>query len=50
MKKNTELCKRLFIANRGEIARRIALTAQRLGIETVALTDRVTPPAYLADV
>lgn len=50
LKKNTELCKRLFIANRGEIARRIALTAQRLGIETVALTDRVTPPAYLADV
>ena len=48
--KNPELCKRLFIANRGEIARRIALTAQRLGIETVALTDRVTPPAYLADV
>ncbi len=42
--------KRLFIANRGEIARRIAITAQRLGIETVALTDRVTPPAYLADV
>ena len=42
--------KRLFIANRGEIARRIALTAQRLGIETVAITDRVTPPAFLADV
>ncbi|MEY4630371.1 MAG: hypothetical protein RIQ81_491 [Pseudomonadota bacterium] len=42
--------KRLFIANRGEIARRIALTAQRLGIETVAVTDRTTPPAYLADV
>ncbi len=48
--KNPELCHRLFIANRGEIARRIALTAQRLGIETVALTDRVTPPAYLAEV
>jgi acetyl/propionyl-CoA carboxylase alpha subunit len=42
--------KRLFIANRGEIARRIALTAQRLGIETVALTDRKVPPAFLADV
>jgi acetyl/propionyl-CoA carboxylase alpha subunit len=39
--------KRLFIANRGEIARRIATTARRLGIETVALTDRDVPPAYL---
>ena len=29
--------KRVFIANRGEIARRIALTAKRLGIETVAV-------------
>lgn len=38
---------RLFIANRGEIARRIATTARRLGIETVALTDRQVPPAYL---
>lgn len=42
--------KRLFIANRGEIARRIATTSGRLGIETVALTDRRVPPAYLADV
>ena len=42
--------KKLFIANRGEIARRIATTAGRLGIETVALTDRSIPPAYLADV
>ncbi len=41
---------RLFIANRGEIARRIATTAGRLGIATVALTDRPVPPAYLADV
>ena len=39
--------KRLFIANRGEIARRIALTARRLGIETVVLTDRTPPPEYL---
>ena len=40
---------RLFIANRGEICRRIALTAQRMGIETVAITDRTAPPAFLAD-
>ncbi|MBM4251356.1 MAG: hypothetical protein FJ146_05260 [Deltaproteobacteria bacterium] len=43
----TKTIKRLFIANRGEIARRIAMTSQRLGIETVVLTDRPTPPAYL---
>lgn len=42
--------KRLFIANRGEIARRIATTARRLGIESVCLTDRAAPPAYLLDV
>jgi 3-methylcrotonyl-CoA carboxylase alpha subunit len=42
--------KRIFIANRGEIARRIAQTAKRLGIETVALTDKSVPPAYLAEV
>ena len=41
---------RLFIANRGEIARRIATTARRLRIETVALTDRSVPPAYLLGV
>jgi acetyl/propionyl-CoA carboxylase alpha subunit len=42
--------KKLFIANRGEICRRIAVTAQRLGIETVALTDREAPPVYLSQV
>jgi acetyl/propionyl-CoA carboxylase alpha subunit len=42
--------KRIFIANRGEIARRIAQTARKLGIETVVLTDRAVPPAYLADI
>lgn len=40
---------RLFIANRGEIARRIALTSRRLGISTVALTDRQRPNSYLLD-
>lgn len=46
----TRPLKRLFIANRGEIARRIATTARRLGIETVALTDRHPAPAFLLDV
>lgn len=41
---------RLFIANRGEIARRIATTAGRMGIQTVALTDQSPPPGYLLDV
>lgn len=40
---------RIFIANRGEIARRIALTARRMGIESVAVSDRDQPPAFLAD-
>jgi|GEM_PF-35146 len=40
---------RLFIANRGEICRRIALTAQRRGIPCVAITDRDSPPAFLCD-
>jgi acetyl/propionyl-CoA carboxylase alpha subunit len=42
--------KRLFIANRGEIARRIATTARRLGVESVAVSDRAVPPAYLLGV
>ena len=41
--------RRVFIANRGEIARRIALTARRLGIESVALSDQEPAPAYLAE-
>ncbi len=41
---------KLFIANRGEISRRIAVTARRLGVETVALTDRDAPPVYLSQV
>ena len=38
--------KRLLIANRGEIARRIIRTAHRMGIETVAVysdADRHAP-------
>lgn len=42
--------RKIFIANRGEIARRIAETAKKLGIKSVALTDRNTPPGYLNDV
>ena len=38
---------RLFIANRGEIARRIALGAQSLGIETVALYSGPSAPEFL---
>jgi propionyl-CoA carboxylase alpha chain len=39
---------RLFIANRGEIARRIAITARRLGMVTIApLAAGVKPPSAL---
>jgi len=40
---------KIFIANRGEIARRIAMTAKRLGIKTVCITERRIPPRFLAD-
>jgi acetyl/propionyl-CoA carboxylase alpha subunit len=40
--------KRVFIANRGEIAGRIATTAHRMGIETAALCDKKSPPIFLA--
>ena len=43
------MIKRIFVANRGEIARRIAVTARRLGIETAAIYDQATPPLYLAE-
>lgn len=43
------MIKRLFIANRGEIARRIALTARRLGIDVVVpLATGAREPGYLA--
>jgi acetyl/propionyl-CoA carboxylase alpha subunit len=45
--------RRLLVANRGEIARRIFRTAQRMGIETVALygpPDRDAPHVREADV
>ena len=40
---------RVFIANRGEIARRIAIAAKHLGIESVALYNAPTPPVFLQD-
>jgi acetyl-CoA carboxylase biotin carboxylase subunit len=46
------MIRRLFIANRGEIALRILRTAQRMGIETVvgvSEADRASLPAELAD-
>ena len=42
--------KNLFIANRGEICRRIAMTAKRLGVETATVSDASCPPAYLTQV
>jgi 3-methylcrotonyl-CoA carboxylase alpha subunit len=39
--------KKLLIANRGEIARRIAFTAKKLGIATVAVAEGQSPQEYL---
>lgn len=39
--------KRVFIANRGEIARRIAIGAQSLGIEVATIYSGEAPPAFL---
>ena len=42
--------KRLLIANRGEIARRIIRTAKRMGIETVAIySDADTSSLHVAE-
>ena len=41
---------KIFIANRGEICRRIAWTAKKLGIKTCCINDRVVPPSYLLGV
>ena len=38
MKDITKINK-VFIANRGEIARRVAQTAKKMGIKTVAITE-----------
>ena len=39
--------KKLFIANRGEIAARIALSAKKLGIETATIVKGETKPQFL---
>ena len=39
--------KKLFIANRGEICRRIATTSQRLGVQTVTLLEDAEPKLFL---
>ena len=41
------MLKKVFIANRGEIARRIAKSAKELGMQTVCCTDKDVPPHYL---
>ena len=46
MKTKNKITK-VFIANRGEICRRIAETAKKLGIKTVAITDKNTPNLFL---
>lgn len=40
---------KLFIANRGEIARRIASSARKMGIESACICDRRTPPIFLKE-
>ena len=41
------MIRRIFIANRGDIAARIALSAGRLGMESVCLSEARPFPAYL---
>jgi len=48
MKKSNKKIKRLMIANRGEICRRIAITAQEMGIETVTILEDPIPKGYIA--
>ena len=39
--------KRVFIANRGEIARRVATAAQQYGIGAVSISEEAEPPGFL---
>ena len=41
------MLKRIFIANRGDIARRIAISARKMGATTVCLSDKEVSPGYL---
>lgn len=43
----TQKIKKLFIANRGEICRRVATTAKEMGIVTATISDQKSPPDYL---
>lgn len=43
------LIKKIFIANRGEIARRIAITANKLGCSVACISEKSLPPKYLSD-
>ena len=45
----TSTIKRLFIANRGEIAKRIGLTCRHLGIDTVAFKHSGKVPLFLQE-
>jgi acetyl/propionyl-CoA carboxylase alpha subunit len=45
--RETRKINKVFIANRGEICRRIAETAKKMGIKTVAITDKDNPPLFL---
>lgn len=42
--------RKIFIANRGEICRRIALTAKRMGIQSSCITGKKAPPSFLLSV
>ena len=42
--------RKIFIANRGEICRRVALTARRMGITSACLSDKDVPASYLLGV
>ena len=45
----TKKIRNLFIANRGEISRRIAVSAKRMGISCVTYRDSLGQPQYLND-
>lgn len=47
VRENEKKIRKVFIANRGEIARRIAFGAQSLGIQSACLYSGDAPPAYL---
>lgn len=50
MQDKSHSIKKLFIANRGEICRRIAIAAKELGMQTATLCRQNHTPAFLAEV